>query len=421
MPTSIGRLQAEHHRPARVLFLKTEVFFGPPAKDHAQLVRHLDPTVYRAFVIANSRSDSGVQFRRITDASVYEYDLGGTFSNVFGLRAKVSQFLSNIPVIVNFPRILRLVLSKRIDIVHCASEPRALLLSTMVCALTKRKLVVHAHVEHGNERFLKRPIIKLGLRRANAIITNSEFVKRSVVRMGVDPSKVWAIWNVVDLDSFHPKVSGAGVAREFGIGDEAPLLVTVGRINRQKGQRDLAEALVDVKREVPDVRALMVGWADPARRPSGKTHFEELQEFCAQHDLDDQVVFAEPRTDVPRVFAAADIVVVPSSWEEPFGLVVVEAMASGKPVIATGSGGIPELITEDTGILVPRGNSRALAEAIVRLLKNRALRERLGRNARKRAEQHFYESRLAEEVEQVYASVLRSGADAARDTLSVIH
>ena len=410
MPTSIGRLQAERQKAIRVLFLKTEVFFGPPAKDHAQLVQHLDPTVYRAFVIANSRSDSGAQFRRITDASVHEYDLGGTFSNIYGLRGKFSQFFANIPVIVNLPRILKLILSERIDIVHCASEPRALLLSTLVCALTKRKLVVHAHVEHGNERFLKRLVISLGLRRADAVITNSGFVRQSVIRMGIDATKVRAIWNVVDLDSFHPKVSDSDVRNEFGIDGEGPLIVTVGRINWQKGQMDLVEALVQVKREFPDVRALVVGWADPARSSSGKTYFEELLELCARHDLVDEVIFAEPRTDIPKVLAAADVVVVPSRWEEPFGMVVVEAMASGKPVIGTQSGGIPELITDDAGVLVPKGSPNSLAEATIRLLKDPGLRQRLGRNARARAQDFFYEGRLAEEVQEVYASVLGSRA-----------
>ena len=168
----------------------------------------------------------------------------------------------------------------------------------------------------------------------------------------------------------------------------------------------LLEALVSVKQQFPDIKALLRGWANPTKMPGGQTYQQELEKFSDQHGLVDNVVFGGPRADAPEVFAAADIVVVPSEFEEPFGLVVIEAMATGKPVIGTVSGGIPEILVNGAGVLVPRGSPKELAEAIIRLLKQPALREKLGQCARKRAEEEFNECSLAKNMEKIYRTVL---------------
>lgn len=409
------------HREIRILFPNTAQFFGPPMQVHGQIIKHLDPQIHRVFVTTNSAGDSYEQFRRLPNAGVRTYNLGGTFQDKHNLFSKVIQILGNVPTAVSLLRIIWLIRKEKIEIIHCASEPRSALVGVLLSVLARTKLVIQTHAWNMDRGFLRTSVVAQAFSRADAVIADSHFIEERLVEIGVARAKICSIWPGVDTEAFHPGRDGAGIRREFGVPHDAPLIVTVGRITHQKGQKHLLEALVSVKRLVPGVRLLLVGWADPAKAASGKTYEDELKELCADHGLGDVVTFAGPRTDIPDVFAAADLVVVPSIGVDVCPLVVLEAMACGKSVIGTDSGGIPELIAEDTGILVPKASPEKLAEAIVRLLEQPELRQRQGRNARKRAEEHFYESRAAREVAKVYASVLRSGADAARDTLSVTH
>ena len=389
-----------------ILFINAAEFFGPPLQDHRLIMKYLDPHVYRVFVATNRRGDSIPHYRSLKNVVTWEYNLGGTFREKQGLWQNVVQLFINIPAALSFLKILRLVRKEKIDLIHCASAPQMVLHGTLLSLFSGAKLVVHVHQESQVSSRLRRFVMTLGLRRADAVIAVSHFIKERVASADIDSSRTWVVWNTRNLERFHPRVNGMKIRREYAIETQAPIIATVGRITPDKGQRYLLEALPFVKQAVPDVRTLLVGWEDPVKMPRGNTYQQELREFCAQHSLADTVVFTGPRADANEVFAAADVVVVPSSYDDPCPLVVIEAMASGKPIIGTESGGIPEMLG-DTGVLVPKGSPEELAEAIIRLLKDPMLRHRLGQNARKRAEQYFYESRLAEEAERVYASVLQ--------------
>jgi glycosyltransferase involved in cell wall biosynthesis len=125
-----------------------------------------------------------------------------------------------------------------------------------------------------------------------------------------------------------------------------------------------------------------------------------------EHHLDPFVRFWGFRKDIPEILAQVDILVVPS-LQEPFGKIIIEAMAMKNPVIASRVGGIPEIIVDgQTGILVPPGNAEALRLALASLLENRAMREKMGIEGRKRVEQRFSIEKNVRQTEYIYERLL---------------
>ncbi len=177
----------------------------------------------------------------------------------------------------------------------------------------------------------------------------------------------------------------------------------VGRISPWKGQHIFLRAAAQVREKFPDAHFMIIGAALFA-----ENEYEmELQKLTDQLNLRDVVQFTGFRTDVPDLIANLDILVHASTLGEPFGQVVAEGMAAGKPVIATAGGGVPEIIEDGvSGVLVPMGDADAMAAAILRLANDADLRQKIGTAARQRIESHFTIERTARGVEAVWEHML---------------
>ena len=185
-------------------------------------------------------------------------------------------------------------------------------------------------------------------------------------------------------------------ARE-GYEDRAVLLVSVARMSPQKDHFSLIQAFSMAASRNSQLRLLLVG--DGPLRPEVEAQVRAL-------DLEDKVRFLGVRTDVPEILAAADAFILSSQWEgNP--LSVMEAMAAGKPVIATAVGGVPELVQDGkSGVLVPPGDVEALAEAILRLAGDAHLRRQLGQEASKQAKERFDVSVMVKGYAALYEQLL---------------
>ena len=173
-----------------------------------------------------------------------------------------------------------------------------------------------------------------------------------------------------------------------------PVVGIVGRLAPWKGQHVFLDAMALVRREVPEARFRLVGSA-----LFGENDYEaSLRRRAAEADLAGGVEFAGFEADVWAALAAMAVVVHASTTPEPFGQVVVEAMAAGRPVVATDAGGVRETVVNGvTGLLVPTGDAPATAAAVTRLLRDPALRRRLAAAGRDRAVGRFHVSRTAGE------------------------
>ena len=193
--------------------------------------------------------------------------------------------------------------------------------------------------------------------------------------------------------------------------ETAPVVGIVARLFAWKGHADLVNAIATVRETVPDVYLVIVGEDDP-RAHGGKSYRAELETQIAALGLQKVVHFAGFRTDTPQVFAALDVYAMPT-WEEPWGMVFLEAATMRKPCVAYRSGGVPEAVADGvTGFLVAPKDVAALSSRITELLTNAPLRERMGNAARDRVLRDFSPARMCENVVSVYRETLSKGAAA---------
>jgi D-inositol-3-phosphate glycosyltransferase len=206
----------------------------------------------------------------------------------------------------------------------------------------------------------------------------------------------------VDLDRFAPG-DRAAAKRHFGFSDD-PLVVFVGRLQAFKGTDIAVAALGHLKRLVPDARLAIVG-GDSPRGSRGER--VRLRLAARRLGVSDRLRFMEPvpHTELPELYRAADVVVVPSA-SESFGLVALEASACGTPVVATAVGGLRSIVRDgDTGYLVTRRDAKSFAAALSRVLADPGCQDRLGTNAARLA-RRFPWARTTDGILEAYASVM---------------
>jgi len=238
--------------------------------------------------------------------------------------------------------------------------------------------------------------------RVNHVLAISEAVRDAMVsRRDAPPEKITVVPNGISEPPLDSMTSHEAIRAEFGIAKDAPLIVCVARIEREKDIPSLVAAMAIVAASDPEARCLIVGHG--AQQAA-------LSRQILDAGLERVVTLTGFRSNAMAFIRAADLFVLPS-LAEPFGLVILEAMALGKPVVATAMGGPLEIVVSgETGVLVPPSAPGELADAIRRLLADPAARAAMGRNGRRRFEERFTAARAARETLLVYKRVL----DAAR-------
>ncbi|MEK6279121.1 MAG: glycosyltransferase family 4 protein [Acidobacteriota bacterium] len=217
--------------------------------------------------------------------------------------------------------------------------------------------------------------------------------------------RVAVILNGIELDKFRPKGNAGNgkqdIRSELQLGNADPLIGIVGQLTPRKGQLELLRAFADVWRRVPRAVLLIVG-APLFNRD--EEYAELLKQTASELGIAGRVRLTGPRSDVPAIMRELDLLVVNSS-AEPFGLVVVEAMACGTPILAAACGGIPEIIEHGkTGWLVPPRDEQTLAETIVSLSRQPALLGRLAEQGKTHVRSRFSADRYMSELQAFYGS-----------------
>lgn len=223
--------------------------------------------------------------------------------------------------------------------------------------------------------------------------------------------KVTVIHNGIEVERYDPTTDGTPFRQRYDIPLDAPLVGTVGRLRPWKGQDRFLRALARVRETVPQAWGVIVGGT-----PFGvKSEYPlQLRRLADDLHLNECVVFTGHLDDVRPALAAIDVFVHPGD-PEPFGLVNIEAMAMGKPVVAFAHGALPEVVVHgEMGLLVEPGDEETLARMIVRLLLEPDLRDRLAIEARRRAVQCFSVERTLSGITEILRSV--SAAQSHRNT-----
>ena len=290
------------------------------------------------------------------------------------------------------PRLARLLREERIDLVHARSRAPAWI-AWAACRRTGTTFVTTCHGYYS-----RHPASRV-MGWGKLVIVPSHVIGRHMVdHFGVPLSRIRLIPRGVRLDRLTYRAPLAKPNGDYAVG-------IIGRITPIKGHAVLLRALARVARQMPQVRALIVGDA-PANRPQYRV---ELERLARQLGLERRIEFLGTRQDVPELLQQLDLLVMPSVSAEAFGRSVAEAQASGVPVIATRVGGLIEMVEHHrTGLVVPPDDPVALGDAMATLLADRQLALRLAEAARAQIEARFSVEQMTALTLQVYHEAFHS-------------
>ncbi len=254
-------------------------------------------------------------------------------------------------------------------------------------------------IAHIRQETQPRKVRQYALDQVDYVVAVSHQVEQSMLTGGVSPVRIRTHYSGVDCSV---KVSSEGnqdIRAQHGVPREALLLGTVANLLPLKGYEVILDALPAILAAVPTVHYLIIGGG-------GAEYYARLKAITVEQGIADRVHFAGFQESVGSYLSALDLYVHPS-LKEAFGLAVVEAMAMGKAVVATTTGGLPEVVLQgETGLLVPPGDVESLAETVVSLLQNRVRREQMGNRGMARAHERFSLNASVAQMEHLYDEVL---------------
>jgi glycosyltransferase involved in cell wall biosynthesis len=298
---------------------------------------------------------------------------------------------------------------ERPDLVYLANGVTTNLDGVAAAALCGLPIICH-------EKGLRRlgPVERFMSRWVDTIVGMTEEVTAHIRNKGARARRFLTVYDGIDCDAFAPG-GGAAVRREFGIPANAPVVGIVGHLQTWKGQLQVVEAVARARVQCPELRCLIVGGVHRL----GNEYARHVRERIAAAGLSRHVILTGARDDVPACMDAMDVVIHFSIRREPFGRVLIEAMALGRPVIAPRFGGPCEIVVDgETGLLVEPRNVDALADAIVALITDSDRRRTMSRAARERIDRVFDIRHHVLAMEQIFDDILcaharRGVADAA--------
>lgn len=256
-----------------------------------------------------------------------------------------------------------------------------------------------------------RAIIALTVRLADAIVCCSEAVARQFDGAATPVTTIYP-----GIGQEHAGGDGDALRERHALPPGRPLIAVVGNISAGRGQDIVIRALPAIRDRLPGANCLLVGLPHP--RPVDREFESGLATLAADLGVSDGIAFPGFVEQVADVYAAADVLVNPARFNEPFGRMALEALLAGCPVVATTVGAIPEVLrTGRDALLVPPDDPDALAEAVVRVAEDTALAERLVNDGRERVAHEFTEERAAEAFERVADAVLARSTAGRPDTV----
>jgi glycosyltransferase involved in cell wall biosynthesis len=294
-------------------------------------------------------------------------------------------------------RVLRVwtaMFAERADLVIAKGKKQARMASWGRTLGARARVVLFLGATHELEQ--RRWIDRVTWKRADAGIVVAHGAARWYAEAGFGPAaKMRVLWKGVDLALFGAQRGDPAATRAaLGLGPGELAIGTVGRLAWQKGIDDLLDAIRLVRPQLPQARFFVVGGGRDAEAVA-----------AAAADLGGAVTLLGQRDDIPALFAAMDIV-VQSSRREAMAQTTLEAMAVGRPVISTTTTGADEAIEDGvSGVLVPVADPRTLADRILTLAADPSRRERLGRAARARIEEHFTMARMLDRCEAIFEEI----------------
>ena len=399
MQTETGMASTDAVPPLKVYKFLTRFGVGGTEMQVLGLAEHFDPSRYHlAFGCMHRHGDAGKEYGN-RGWSISEYPISRFASLTAGRQ------------MLRLSRELRV---RRPDVLHSYnfyanvfSIPAARLAGVPCIVASIRDMGVYMSPM---QKRVQRWVCEL----ADRIVVNADAIRNWLIDEGYPSGKIRVIRNGARLPASVPENMRSKVRAELGIPDTGKVVIMVSRLNPKKGIENLLDAAPEVLSRVPSAWFVIVG--DIVLESTGQeaSYSKRLAGRARELGIAERVLFTGLRRDVPRLLSAADISVLPS-LSEGLPNAVIEAMAAGLPVVATSVGGIPELIQQGrNGMLVPPGDTAALAESLATVLSNPFLSRRLGEAARLRIQAGFSFEKMFRETVALYRATLAEKEQARR-------
>lgn len=295
--------------------------------------------------------------------------------------------------------IRRISKEKEIEIVHSADAYSAMVASLAFRNSKKKPYLIWSNVGIGSKTYSL--MLKICGKSFDMIIAVSNFIRNRMIEEGFDPEKIKC--HIGSREMKLPTIDRQVLRREIGIEKEDIVIGTVGRVVKMKGNKTIILAMPEILKAVPNAKLLIVG--DGLER-------QELEKLVCQMNLENRIVFLGFRQDIENMYNIFDIVAFPTYYEA-LGYIPVEAMFYEKPLIASLTGGIPEIVIDSyNGLVVPPAIPQMWSKAIIKLLTGLDLQERLRQNGKQYYNSHLTEKISNDGLEQLYFEVMNSGNSA---------
>jgi glycosyltransferase involved in cell wall biosynthesis len=385
MEAKSGENNLKGEKLKKVLYVIGQLDWGGAERQLLYLIKGLDRERYRPFLCVLSTSLGMLPLYQAEDIPVFRFKR-------FLPRLDISRFF----------RLAALIKKTQPDLIHSYLLP-----ANIYSCLAGRISGVPVIISERNfdpfkfgggtnfDRYLERLISPL----ASALIANSKAGAVQVSRRtGIPQEKIYVVYNGIELDRVK-SCQDHKIRLELGLSDALPVIGIVGSlVGKRKDHATFLQAMKLLSTYyLGDVRIICVGTGPK---------FKETVSLAKELGLNDRIIFTGFRPDVPDIMMVLDLL-VSSSQREGMPNVVMEAMAAGKPVVATAVGGTPELVVhEETGLLVSPRDPQALAASVHQILADPERSRRMGKAGRQRIEQHFTLERMVTKTETIYEQIL---------------
>lgn len=340
----------------------------------------------KKFSISVLTFGTGKLLKRLEDINVKYYSLEkARLRNVFGS-------------VKNLFRMIKFLKKEKFDIVNSLGVH---LLSTLSTSVLNIRYILHIHTIHSL------PLIdRWCLRRARHVVTVSNFSKQLLIGYGVIKEEyIHVIYNGIDIEEFEKKVKGVNLRKELRLHKDTQIVCYIGRIVKAKNLKMLVQTIPKIEQDYQGrVKFLFVGDSPKIniREPDYKDNLLKLAEELG---VENDIIFTGRREDVVNILKQINIFAIPSLLEV-CSMAILEAMTMAKPVLAIRAGGNPELVSEETGILVNPNDLNGFAKGIIKLLKDKEKAFMIGRAGKRRVKEYFSIEKNVKMTEELYEEIL---------------
>lgn len=356
---------------------------------HIETGKHLYGGALQVLYLLKGLNAKGVQNTLVCSEGSAIAEAAATVANI-AMLPMAGELDAMFPI-----RLRRILKTLRPDMVHVHSRRGADLWTPAAAAGLDIPLVVTRRVDNPEPRLLA----TLKYRRYRRIIAISMGIQNVLLSKGIAPHKIDCILSAVETAAYQRACDRSWFLNAFQLGNNVRAVAVIAQLIPRKGHRFLLEIAPELFRRFPEVRLLFFG--------KGK-HGEVLRRQCEQEGLSGRVQFAGFREDLPRILPCLDLVVHPATMEG-LGVSLLQASAAGVPIVASRTGGIPEIVEDnENGILVSPGDSNGLLEAISSVLGNTEAAGEMGLCGKKRVRKYFSVDRMVAGNLAVYRELLAS-------------